>query len=351
MEPLELCPGRWVGAGFPCFIIAEIGQNHQGDIEIAKKLITKAKECGADCVKLQKSSLKTKFNKAALARPYVSPHSWGPTYGAHKQHLEFNEEQFRALQKHAESLDIPLTASAMDMESVSFLERMRVPFIKIGSGDADNLPLIRKAAATRKPLILSTGMQDLAWVSKVYRELEAMDTSLVLLQCTSSYPTPPDEAHLRVMDIYRTTFPRAHVGYSGHERDIFITVAAVARSARVVERHVTLNHSWKGSDHACSLEPHQLRQMVRAIRCVEAALGSPLKARQPSEEECYRKLGKTVVATRKMPVGHIIQKQDIMAKVAEPKGIRAFRLEELEGKVLKVEVLEDASIREDDVDW
>ncbi|XP_066987639.1 sialic acid synthase [Macrobrachium rosenbergii] len=352
MEPLELVPGRYIGEGQPCFIIAEIGQNHQGDVQLAKTLIRRAKECGADCVKLQKSSLGDKFNTKALNRPYDSDHAWADTYGSHKEHLEFTRDQFVELQNYARHLDIPLTASAMDIPSVLLLTDLEVPFLKVGSGDVHNMPLLRVAAATGKPLVISTGMSDIAWVSKVYEELSAATdppTPLVILQCTSAYPTPPEHVNLRVLDTYAQVFSHAHIGYSGHELGIHITVAAVARGARVVERHLTLNKSWKGSDHSCSLEPHDLRELVKAIRCVEAALGSPLKAFQPSEESCYSKLGKTIVAARPIKAGVMLTEEDLVAKVADPRGVSAQRLDDLVGGYLNRDVGEDESIMEADI--
>ncbi|KAK8740939.1 hypothetical protein OTU49_002782, partial [Cherax quadricarinatus] len=352
MEPLELVPGRYIGEGQPCFVIAEIGQNHQGDIELAKTLIRKAKECGADCVKLQMSSLPDKFNKQALNRPYISEHAWGETYGEHKKHLGFTRDHLEELQEYAKQLDIPLTASAMDIPTLYVLHELQVPFIKVGSGDVHNLPLLRTAAACSKPLVISTGMSDIAWVSQVYEELTILNdppTPLVFLQCTSAYPTPPEQTHLRVLDTYAQMFPHAHIGYSGHELGIHVTIAAVARGARVVERHMTLNRNWKGSDHSCSLEPHDLRELIRAIRSVEAALGSPLKAFQPCEEACFAKLGKTLVAARKIQAGQMLEEGDLVAKVAEPRGIPAQRLDSLIGGYLNRDVEEDESIMEADV--
>lgn len=352
MEPLELVPGRYIGEGQPCFIIAEIGQNHQGDVDLAKSLILRAKECGADCVKFQKSSLKDKFNRHALARPYTGPNAWADTYGAHKEHLEFSREEFQELQNYAREVGIPLTASAMDIPTVELLDELGVPFIKVGSGDVHNLPLLRRAAATGRPLVVSSGMSDIEWVSRVYEELSAAQdppTPLVILQCTSAYPTPPEHVHLRVLDTYAQVFPHAHIGYSGHELGIHVTVAAVARGARVVERHITLNKSWKGSDHACSLEPHELRELVEAVRSVEAALGSPLKAFQPSEEPCFSKLGKTVVAGRNLKAGETLQEEDVVAKVAEPRGLPATRIDELVGGCLNRDVQADESILAEDV--
>ncbi|KAF2366354.1 N-acetylneuraminic acid synthase N-terminal [Trinorchestia longiramus] len=351
MEPLELVPGRYIGEGQPCFIIAEIGQNHQGCVETAKTLVRKAKESGADCVKLQKSCLAAKFTQAALDRVYDSPNALGPTYGEHKRKLELSEHQFREVQEYATSINMPLTASAMDLPSLDFLDAMNVPFIKVGSGDVCNLPLIRRAAATKRPLVISTGMSDFDWVRAVYQDLTDVSpgTALVLLQCTSSYPTPAQHAHLRVLDTYAQVFPRAHIGYSGHEEGIYISVAAAARGARVLERHITLCSTQPGSDHRCSLEPSQLQELVQAVRCVEAALGSPLKAFQPSEDACYRKLGKSVVAARSLTSGHLLTEEDMTIKVQEPPGAPGHFFYAFVGRQLKKDVVCDDSILEDDL--
>uniref|UniRef100_A0A6A7GB83 Sialic acid synthase-like n=1 Tax=Hirondellea gigas TaxID=1518452 RepID=A0A6A7GB83_9CRUS len=351
MEPLELVPGRYIGEGQPCFIIAEIGQNHQGDVNIAKTLVRKAKENGADCVKLQKSCLTAKFSRAALDRPYDSPHALGQTYGEHKQKLELSDQQFMEVLDYATSINIPFTASAMDMPSLDFLNSIKVPFIKIGSGDACNLPLIRRAAATNRPLVISTGMSDFDWVRTIYQDLNdvAPNTPLVLLQCTSSYPTPSHHSHLRVLDTYAQVFPRAHIGYSGHEEGIYISVAAAARGARVLERHITLSRDQQGSDHLCSLEPAQLKELVEAVRGVEAALGSPLKAFQPSEEACYRKLGKSIVASRDLGCDHILTEEDMVIKVTEPPGAPGQLFYSFVGRKLNREITRDASILEEDL--
>ncbi|XP_063221221.1 sialic acid synthase [Bacillus rossius redtenbacheri] len=343
-EDIEITPGKVIGSSHPCFIIAEIGQNHQGDIKLAKQLIHAAKDSGADCVKFQKSSLADKFNAGALARPYPGPHSWGETYGQHKQHLEFSLGQFRELQACALDLGLVFSASAMDMVSVDELDSINVPFIKIGSGDADNFPLLQHAASKQRPLIISTGMQCMETVREMYQTVRAVTHKFCLLHCVSSYPTPDESVNLRVINTFRQEFPDIHVGYSGHELGTAISVAAVAMGAKVLERHLTLDKSWKGSDHACSLTPAELSRLVGDVRCVERALGSPTKRRLPCEEACHAKLGKTLVAARRLEAGRELGARDLLAKVAEPRGFAAARLRDLIGRTLRVAVERDQSI-------
>ncbi|XP_069544075.1 sialic acid synthase-like, partial [Brachyistius frenatus] len=185
-------------------------------------------DCGADCAKFQKSELEYKFNKRALERPYTSKHSWGKTYGEHKRHLEFSHEQYRELQKYAKEVGIFFTASGMDEMAVEFLNELNVPFFKVGSGDTNNFPYLEKTA--------KKGESQRNWTNE-----------------------------------YQKEFPDIPIGYSGHESGINISVAAVALGAKVIECHITLDKTWKGSDHAASLEPSELTELVRSILLVEKA--------------------------------------------------------------------------------
>ncbi|KAF4798591.1 hypothetical protein TURU_062612 [Turdus rufiventris] len=255
----ELCPGRRIGGDQPCFIIAEIGQNHQGDLDIAKRMIRMAKEqlrelglfslekrrirgdlttvysflrgaciqvgiglfcqatgdrmrghglklcqerdCGADCAKFQKSELEYKFNKKALERPYTSKHSWGKTYGEHKRHLEFSHDQYRELKKYAEEIGIFFTASGMDEMAVEFLHELDVPFFKVGSGDTNNFPYLEKTAKKGRPMVISSGMQSMNTMHQVYQIVKPINPNFCFLQCTSAYPLQPEDVNLRVISV------------------------------------------------------------------------------------------------------------------------------------------------------
>ncbi|XP_072260648.1 N-acetylneuraminate-9-phosphate synthase [Pyxicephalus adspersus] len=346
----ELCPGRKVGGDHPCFIIAEIGQNHQGDLEIAKKMIRMAKECGADCAKFQKSELEYKFNKKALERPYTSQHSWGKTYGEHKRHLEFSHEQYRELQKYAKEIGIYFTASGMDEMAVEFLHELGVPFFKVGSGDTNNLPYLKKTAQKGRPMVISSGMQSMDTMRRVYELVKPINPNFCILQCTSAYPLLPEDVNLQVIQEYQKAFPDIPIGYSGHETGIAITIAAVAMGAKVVERHVTLDKTWKGSDHQASLEPSELADLVRSIRTVEKAMGSIEKRLLPCEMACHNKLGKSVVAKTKIPAGSVITLNMLTIKVAEPRGFPPEEIFDLEGKTVKRDIEEDESVTEEAIE-
>lgn len=225
---------RVIGDG-RTFVIAEIGQNHQGDIEVAKSMISEAKAAGADCVKFQKSCLREKFTQNALQRQYDGPNSWGKTYGDHKEYLEFTIEQYKLLQCYANELDIIFTASAMDIQSLHDLYDLNVPVIKIGSGDANNIPLLMKAAKSTEPLIISTGMQHETMVQRIVQIMKDNDKyNYCLLHCVSAYPTAPSDVHLRMLHTYRNCFPNICLGYSGHELGTAISTAAIAMGAKVM---------------------------------------------------------------------------------------------------------------------
>ncbi|XP_029290504.1 sialic acid synthase-like [Cottoperca gobio] len=340
----ELCPGTMIGGNHPCFIIAEIGQNHQGDIAIAKQMIKMAKDCGADCAKFQKCELEHKFNKKALSRAYTSKHSWGKTYGEHKRHLEFSHEQYRELQKYAKEVGICFTASGTDEMAVEFLHELNVPFFKVASADTNNFPYLEKTAKKGQPMVVSSGMQSMETMRQVYKIVKEHNQNFVFLQCTSAYPLNAEDVNLKVITEYQKEFPDIPIGYSGHESGINISLAAVALGAKVIERHVTLDKTWKGNDHQASLTPSELAELVSSIRLVEKAMGTNIKKMLPCEKPCYDKLGKSVVAKVKIPKGTVLTLDMLAVKVAEPMGVTAGDIFQLVGKTVTEDMEEDDSI-------
>ncbi|XP_001358036.4 sialic acid synthase [Drosophila pseudoobscura] len=350
------------------YIIAEIGQNHQGCLELAKTMILKAKEAGCHCVKFQKSDLPAKFTRSALAREYVSENAWGKTYGEHKEYLEFSRDQYQELQAYSRQLNVDFTASAMDELSLDFLADLKVPFIKIGSGDANNFPLLKKAAGLGVPLVISTGMQTIQTVEKIVKIMaEAGKIDYALMHCVSAYPTPPKDCNLRLISMLKNRFPNVVIGYSGHELGVAITQAAVLLGARIVERHFTLDKNQKGSDHRCSLETHEFKSLIAAIQrfkltklpfdpdAIISMLGGDqelAEALQYNGEKkvlacelpCRNKLGKSIVAARTLHKGLKLQLTDLAIKVSEPNGLPAEAYFDIVGKELTDTVYEDEPI-------
>ena len=345
IKEIQISDNRKIGGDNPCLIIAEIGQNHQGDLNIAKQMIKMVKDCGADVAKFQKSTLTAKFNKKALERPYTSKNSFGKTYGEHKRFLEFSENEFIELKKYAESIGIIFAASGMDIPAFDFLDKIGCSFFKIGSGDTNNLELIEHVAKINKPMILSTGMNNFDSVKKSLDLAHKFNENVCILQCTSSYPLPIEQVHLNVIKTYQNEFGHnTIIGYSGHETGLSITLAAVAMGAKVIERHVTLDKTLKGTDHPASLEPNELKELCNQIRLIEKAMGSSKKIMQESELACHKKLGKSIVVRRDIKAGEILKKEDLTVKVSDPKGINPNKLFDIIGKILVKDINYDETL-------
>lgn len=273
--------GRPVGPGHPVYVIAEIGLNHNGDVELAKRLIDVAADAGADAVKLQKRT--PELATPPHMRDVVRETPWGTmTYLEYRHRVELDRDQYIEIGDHATLRGLAWFASPWDEPSVDFLEELNVAAYKIASASVTDLALLRAVAATGRPVILSTGMSTLEQIDAAVAELDA-DDRLVILHATSTYPMPADEANLRMIPALEARYPGVPIGYSGHERGLQISLAAVALGATVVERHITLDRTMWGSDHAASLEPQGLEHLVRDVRIIEEALGDGVKRVQPGE--------------------------------------------------------------------
>lgn len=278
-----------------CYVIAEIGQNHQGDLETAKELLRQAKLCGVDAVKSQKRDLETLLSQEERKRPYHSPHAFGATYGEHREALELCEADWAELLAYADELGLEFFGSPWDLPSAELLERIGTRLFKVPSAAVTHLALIEQLAGLRKPVVLSTGMSDLPQIDAAVGLLG--QTEVYVLQCTSAYPASFESVNLRAMTALAERYGRP-VGLSGHHKGIAVDAAAVALGARVIERHFTLDRTWKGTDHAASLEPSGLAKLVRDVRAVEAALGDGEKVVQACELEAQRKLRGSRQVTR-----------------------------------------------------
>jgi sialic acid synthase SpsE len=341
--------GRLVGEGQPCFMIAEAGVNHNGEVALAHRLIDGAVRAGADAVKFQKRSVTDILVRAALEAPYVKPNSLGPTYGEHRERLELSEEAYRELVDHCRKDGIIFLASAWDPRSADFIDELGTPAFKIASADVTNLPLVDHLARKGKPVLLSTGMSDMEEIADAVATVRRHHDRLVLLQCTSSYPCDNADVNLRAMDTLRRAF-EAPVGYSGHERGLAPTEAAVALGAVVVERHFTLDRTLPGPDHAASLEPRGLELLVRNIRNVEAALGSAEKRPAPAERPVRERLAKSVAAARPIRAGSVIRAEDLTVK-GPGTGISPRFLHRVVGRVAEKDVPEDTLVPLEALSW
>jgi N-acetylneuraminate synthase/sialic acid synthase len=297
-----------------CYVIAEIGQNHQGEVEKAKQLFLSAKQCGADAVKLQKRDNRSLYTRAMYESPYDNENSFGPTYGEHREALEFNREEYAELQRYSKEIGITLFATGWDYPSVDMLAELEMPAYKVASGDLTNTPLLKYIAKLGKPMIVSTGGGSIEDIQRAYDAIMPINTQLCILQCVALYPIEPEDMNLRVIETLRSRFPDITVGLSDHQDGIAMSVMAYALGARVVEKHFTLHRSWKGTDHAFSLEPIGMQKLVRDLHRARLALGSSEKVRLPAENKALFKMSKKLVAAHELPAGQVLRAEDIAIK-------------------------------------
>jgi sialic acid synthase len=296
------------------FVIAEIGHNHQGSLEKAKELFQSAHMAGAHAVKLQKRHNKTLFTRTFYDKPYENENSFGSTYGRHRQALEFGRRDYAELADLAKKLKMEFMATAFDLRSVDFLIEFDLSAYKIASGDLKTIPLIRRVARLGKPVILSSGGGSMDEIRRASHAVLEVNPRLVLLHCVATYPNQAHELNLHMITTLREEFPQVVIGLSDHYNGIAMAPVAYVLGARVFEKHFTLNRAWKGTDQAFSLEPIGLHKMLRDLRRTREALGDGVKRILPQESEAIRKMGKSLVAARDIPVGKVLRKADIAMK-------------------------------------
>jgi N-acetylneuraminate synthase len=278
---------RMVGEGHPVYIVAEIGINHNGDLGITKQMIDAAVHAGVDAVKFQKRTPDVSTPPDQQTQMRETP--WGYiTYLEYRYKVEFNEEQYREIDRYCKEKGIAWMVSVWDQPSVDFMEKFDTPVYKIPSASLTDFGLIRKARATGKPLILSSGMSTMEQIHQGVKT--AGEKDLVLMHCTSTYPCEPEELNLRMIETLSREFPNLPIGYSGHEVGLVPTAVAVALGACMVERHLTLNRAMWGSDQAASVEPWGFETLVKYLRVTEAALGDGVKKVYESELGSMKKL-------------------------------------------------------------
>jgi N-acetylneuraminate synthase/sialic acid synthase len=335
--------GKTIEDDGDCFVIAEIGHNHQGKLATAKEMFKVAKDCGADAVKLQKRDNRSLYTKAGYDKPYDNENSYGATYGEHREALEFGESEYKDLKAYAREIGITMFATAFDFPSVDFLAKLDIPAYKVASGDLKNIPLLMHMAQVGKPMILSTGGGTMEDVNRAYDAIMPINPRLCLLQCTAGYPAAFEEMNLRVITTFRERFPHTVVGLSSHDNGIAMALAAYMLGARVVEKHFTLNHTWKGTDHAFSLEPIGLQKMVRDLRRARVALGDGVKRVYDSEVTPMVKMGKQLVAARDLPAGHALRREDIAIK-SPGGGLQPYEIDKVIGRTTRSALKADDAI-------
>jgi len=326
---------RTIGDGEPCFIIAEAGVNHNGDINLARKLIDAAKEAGADAIKFQT------FKAEEVVTPYAEKAGYQKETTSPNEsqlemikRLELSKKDFEVLCGYAGEKGIIFLSTGFDKGSADLLERLGLPAFKIASGEINNFPFLKYIAAKGKPVILSTGMSTLKEVEEAVSVLRGDGIEkIILLHCVSCYPAKIEDTNLRAMETLKQTFDLP-VGLSDHSSGVIMSIAAVALGACVIEKHFTLDKNLPGPDHKASLKPQELREMVGAIRDVEKALGDGVKRPVPAEEDIKMVARRSIVAITDIPEGSIITQE--MLDVKRPgTGIKPSKLDIVIGKKAK----------------
>jgi len=299
------------------FIIAEAGVNHNGSVELAKKLIDVANDAGADAVKFQTFKAEKLVSKNAQKAEYQKETSGaGESQFAMIKKLELDLETHKELMAYCKDKEIMFLSTPFDLESIAMLDDLGLKIFKIPSGEITNLPYLRAIGALKKQIILSTGMATMAEIGAALNILTQTGTpkqNITVLHANTMYPTPMEDVNLRAMPNIGKTFDVAY-GYSDHTLGIEVDIAAVAMGASVIEKHFTLDKTMQGPDHKASLEPHELKAMVQSIRNIELALGSEIKQPSPSEIPNMQVARKSIVAAREIKKGEILTAANLTVK-------------------------------------
>ena len=325
---------RSIGPNEPPLVIAEIGINHGGDLDVAKNMVDLIASSGCECVKHQTHIIEDEMTEEA--KSIFPPNADKSIWDVMKEcSLTLDEE--KELKKHAENLGLIWISTPFSRKAVDFLDHIDVPAFKIGSGEADNLPLINHIAKKGKPIIMSTGMQSIQSLKNSVEILENSHVEYALLECTNLYPSPPEIVSLRGIEELKEAFPKALVGFSDHSIGPEMALASVALGACIVERHFTDTRYRDGPDISCSMDPAELRLMIDRSVEIYKALKNP-KQRTKPEEDVYKFARASVVADKDMPAGHIITEKDIWARRPGSGEIPGYKYHDVIGKKLRLAV-------------
>ena len=348
MEKIKI-GDRFIGEGAPTFIIAEAGVNHNGDIELAKKLIDVASESGADAVKFQTFKAEKVVAKDTPKAEYQTKNT-GTNESQYEmiKELELTEDDFYELYKYSKNKNIMFLSTPFDFESADYLNEL-MPLFKISSTDLNNLPFLEYIAKKKKPMILSTGMGTLGEVEEAINTIkEAGNDDIILLHCITNYPTSFESLNLNAIKTLKEAF-KLPTGFSDHSLGIYAPISAVSLGAVVIEKHFTLDKNLPGPDHKASLSPEELKEMVSAIRLIEKALGNGIKRPTPEEEKIKKVARRSLVANVNIPKGATIKKE--MVAIKRPGiGIEPKYLNEIIGRRVKRDVKKDEVLKWDSLE-
>ena len=336
-----------IGEKKPCFIIAEAGVNHNGSIKLAKKLIDIAKEAGVDAVKFQTFHVEELVILKSKKANYQDRAKEKTQYEMLKA-LELSFDEFRELKKYCDNSNIEFISTPYDIKSVEFLNGIGVERFKVASADLINKPLIEAIVKTKKQIILSTGMATLGEIDRTISFIYNLgNENIILLHCTTSYPTSYDQVNMNILHTLEEAFGLP-VGYSDHTLGIEIPIMAVTMGAKVIEKHFTLDHTMEGPDHFASLEPSELKKMVKTIRNVEKAFGIKRKEITDNEKKNIFYMRRSMHASIDIKIGEVIKANNI--KITRPfDGIESWYIDIIIGKKIKNNIKKDDPIRWEDL--
>lgn len=322
---------RFIGPTEPPLVIAEIGINHGGDLDVARHMVTLAAKAGAEIVKHQTHFVWDEMTEEA--KDILPPNAGGKSIWQVMEECALSADDEKLLKAHTEDLGLIYISTPFSRAAADFLDDIGVPAFKIGSGEADHLPLIRHIAAKGKPVIMSTGMQTIESIARSVAILDEAGIDYALLECTNLYPSPPEIVSLRGVTDLRNAFPNAVVGFSDHSIGPEMALASVALGASILERHFTDSRYRDGPDISCSMDPSELRHLIDRSREIHTALHNT-KSRTGPEEAVYRFARTSVVADRDLDSGHVITEDDIWGRRPGSGEIAGFEFEKVIGKTL-----------------
>lgn len=330
------------------FVIAEVGNNHQGQLDIAREYIRVFANNGADAIKFQTRNNKYLFSESGYNAPYNSENAFADTYGAHRDILELKPEWLPILKKDCREHGVKFMSTPFDEPSLDLLCEVGVDLLKVASFDLGNLPFLSRIAATQLPVVISCGGGQAAQIRASVELLKAACRDLAVLHCVSEYPCEYNRLGLDNIEVLGHEFPDLVIGLSDHFNGILSGPVAYLKGARVFEKHVTLNRAWKGTDHVFALEPEGFRKFVRDIRRVPEMM-PPKPSAELGGEAVFRKLGKSLVARREIAAGTVISFDDLTGKIYEQAGIPVRRSGEVIGRVAARRIGEGELIVWDDI--
>lgn len=318
------------------YVIAEIGHNHQGSLDQCKELFIKAKNAGANAVKLQKRDNKKLYTKKFYDSEYNSSNSYAKTYGEHREKLEFGTDEYAELFKFAKEIGITMFSTPFDFYSLEFLEKFDCPFYKVASSDITFVQLIKKIAETGKPVIISTGFANFEDIDRILDNIN-FKNGVAFLQCASVYPASSNQINLNVIPEMIKKYPNNIIGYSGHDSGIIIPIASYLKGARIIEKHFTLSRALKGSDHAMSLEPEGMSKMCNGFKKLRDSFGISVKERMPYESKFIHKMKKSIVSSKNLKKNHVLTYNDLDFK-SPGGGLECYQADEIIGKKLNRDI-------------